>query len=158
MAVVNAETITALQIQLECIIEHEGVLSSPTAAVVLGGDTRSSSPGLLKAACEGVRLAGARVIDIGTCTTPMLHYHVLQANDSTMLPYLDRLVAGYKQLAPGGCTALASSGTCRCHWHPIVGSQHSSDHRRQWWHGVWHDASSWACCMAFVDVALLHHR
>ena len=42
--------------------------------VVLGGDNRPSSPALRQSVSQGVRAAGANVIDIGTVPTPVLYY------------------------------------------------------------------------------------
>lgn len=101
---VNAETDVELRGALQRVIESERVFPSADAAVVLAGDTRNSSPGLVQAAREGMQLAGVKVTDIGTCTTPMLHYHVLRENNPELQPYFDRLVDGYTRLVSGGRT------------------------------------------------------
>lgn len=44
--------------------------------VVVGRDMRATSPELLKAACEGMTLMGADVIDIGMSTTPLFSFTV----------------------------------------------------------------------------------
>lgn len=51
-------------------------LKGKTKEIIVGRDARLSSPILFKALSEGIISQGADVIDIGTCTNPMLIYAV----------------------------------------------------------------------------------
>lgn len=97
-AAANAESNAELSAVLNRVIEQEGVRLCEQSAVVLAGDTRESTAALMQAAREGVQLTGADVIDIGICTTPMLHYRVVRENDSQLEEYYTRLVNGFKRL------------------------------------------------------------
>lgn len=48
--------------------------------VLIGRDSRTSSPALFKAMCEGVTDRGCDVWDIGLCTTPTIYYAAPQLN------------------------------------------------------------------------------
>lgn len=52
------------------------------AAVMVGRDTRPSSPHLAELVLEGARVVGARALDRGELTTPQLHFLVFAANCS----------------------------------------------------------------------------
>lgn len=64
--------------------DEEGVpptASSPgSIRVLLGQDTRKSSPHLTSLVAKGVAAAGGVVQDLGLCTTPQVHWAVLQVN------------------------------------------------------------------------------
>lgn len=45
-------------------------------SVVIGQDARTSSPSLFESLSKGITDAGANVVNIGMCTTPMLNYSV----------------------------------------------------------------------------------
>lgn len=108
-AAANAETTVDLSAVLNHIIEQEGIKVCDPAAVVLAGDTRESTLALMQAAREGVKLTGAEVIDIGICTTPMLHYEVVRQNDAQLEEYYKRLVKGFSLLT-SGVTLKATMG------------------------------------------------
>ena len=46
-------------------------------SIALGRDSRVSGPSLLKAAAEGIALAGATAVDYGMCTTPAMYMAIL---------------------------------------------------------------------------------
>ena len=100
-AAANAESVGELSEVLNRVIQQEAVRPCEKAAVVLAGDTRESTPALMQAAREGVQLTGAEVMDIGICTTPMLHYQVVRTNDSKLDEYYHRLLNGFKRLTTG---------------------------------------------------------
>eukprot|EP00892_Ulva_mutabilis_P011143 jgi/Ulvmu1/8400/UM042_0107.1 len=100
-AVANASTDQELIDALQKVIETESISQAGSATVVIGGDTRPHTHELMQAACEGVELTGARVLNIGTCTTPVLHYSVLLQNQSDLAPYEERLVKAFQALTEG---------------------------------------------------------
>lgn len=100
-AVANANTDQELFDALQHVIENENITASANATVLIGGDTRPHTEALVHAACQGVELSGARVVNIGTCTTPVLHYSVLQHNQPSLAPYGQRLVEAFKCLTSG---------------------------------------------------------
>lgn len=46
--------------------------------LAVGRDVRASAPAVARAVCEGMSRAGAQVLDLGLCTTPMLYFAVGQ--------------------------------------------------------------------------------
>ncbi len=56
-------------------------------SIVVGRDMRASSPPLAEALIGGIRAAGADVIDLGLCTTPMLYFATgrLEASGGVMV-------------------------------------------------------------------------
>ncbi|MBI2900687.1 MAG: phosphomannomutase/phosphoglucomutase [Planctomycetes bacterium] len=46
--------------------------------LAVGRDVRISAPAVARAVCEGITRAGAHVLDLGMCTTPMLYFAVGQ--------------------------------------------------------------------------------
>lgn len=64
----------------ELIAKHKIPLGN-AAHVVVGRDTRPSSFGLFECACRGIEAYGGNVHDIGTVTTPQLHFVVKRLND-----------------------------------------------------------------------------
>jgi len=65
--------------QLSQIVEQFNIPESDSL-VVVGRDTRVSSPALSTACLAGVAAAGGRAQDIGVVTTPQLHYMVVCIN------------------------------------------------------------------------------
>ncbi len=61
------------------LVQAAGV---PGPRVVVGGDNRPSSPALVASLTEGLRSAGANVIELGTVPTPVVYWaeHELQAD------------------------------------------------------------------------------
>lgn len=55
-------------------VAANAVRSTGVTRVVVGRDARETSPALLEAAVEGIRLAGATAIDIGACTTSLFNF------------------------------------------------------------------------------------
>lgn len=78
--------------QLAAISVRHG-LAAAGGAVVVGRDTRQSSPGLSEALVRGVVAAGGAVTDLGVVTTPQLHYMVVATN--TNGGYGEPSVQGY---------------------------------------------------------------
>ena len=75
----------------------------------------------MQAARDGVQLTGAEVMDIGICTTPMLHYQVVRTNDSQLEEYYQRLVNGFKRLTTGAWQRhLRRTTLVCCNGHPGV--------------------------------------
>lgn len=64
----------------ELIAKYKIPLSN-AAHVVVGRDTRPSSFGLFECACRGIEAFGGTVHDIGTVTTPQLHFVVKRLNE-----------------------------------------------------------------------------
>ena len=74
---------------------------SDSIAVLLGQDTRASSPELAAAAAAGVRATGAIAVDVGLCSTPMLHYAVWEQGDDCFDGYYARLLDAFDTLTQG---------------------------------------------------------
>ena len=53
-------------------------LDKPKMKIAVGFDMRSSSPSLFQSLTKGIRDQGAKVVDIGLATTPMLYFSVIQ--------------------------------------------------------------------------------
>lgn len=86
----------AVVADIDKIVKENEIDLSESATVVIGRDTRESSPALAKAAADGVRAAGGTVLDFGVLTTPQLHYIVRCYNDpnygeATEDGYFDKL-------------------------------------------------------------------
>jgi len=88
--------------QLDQIVEQ---FSIPEIAsqVVVGRDTRVSSPALSQACLAGIAAAGGSSMDIGVVTTPQLHYMVVCINTkggygAPSLPgYYDKITTAFKK-------------------------------------------------------------
>lgn len=101
-AVANATTDQELLDALQHVITSENITQAVSSAtVVIGGDTRPHTQALMQAACQGVELTGARVLNIGTCTTPVLHYSVLLQNQRNLAVYEERLIQAFEVLTAG---------------------------------------------------------
>lgn len=94
--------------------ETAGIDASSAETVVpllyLGRDTRSHSSGFRDAMVQMAAALGARVVDLGVVTTPMLHHSVLHANfvrflPKTLIPPRPN-VDGYLELLAYSYTAL----------------------------------------------------
>lgn len=70
------------------------------AKVIIGYDTRPSSPRLVECVKRGIALLGGKIIDLGLVTTPQLHYEVYKNNhnDPNLPSYLDSLLIPFKEL------------------------------------------------------------
>jgi len=75
--------------------------------VIVGRDTRVSSPALSLAVVEGVKAAGGEVVDIGVVTTPQLHYMVVATNteggygEPSLPGYYGKIVNAFKKFMDG---------------------------------------------------------
>jgi phosphoacetylglucosamine mutase len=81
-----------LAAQLETTVKQHGIPGSG-GLVVVGRDTRLSSPALAEAARRGVAAAGGECVDLGVVTTPQLHYMVVATN--TKGAYGEPSIQGY---------------------------------------------------------------
>ena len=61
---------------LASIIETQNINLDLPAKVIVGQDTRASSPALTTLFISGAKALGATVVDLGIVTTPQLHYVV----------------------------------------------------------------------------------
>ena len=78
--------------QLEQIVAKYSI--PPTGGkVIVGRDTRVSSPALSEACVRGVEAVGGLVFDLGVVTTPQLHYMVVATN--TEGAYGEPTIEGY---------------------------------------------------------------
>lgn len=75
----NAEN-SNLKEKLKHICTNENIDLSIPATVIIGKDTRKSSPKLLEFASKGVEALNGTVINLGLVTTPQLHYAVVCTN------------------------------------------------------------------------------
>jgi phosphoacetylglucosamine mutase len=75
----------AMGLLQQLISTHSISLGTP-AHVVIGRDTRPSSFELFQCACRGVEAYGGTVHDIGTATTPQLHFVVKRMNEAMKNP------------------------------------------------------------------------
>jgi len=72
--------------------------------VILGRDTRQSSPTLSKACLKGIEAAGGWCVDLGVVTTPQLHYVVVATNsggaygEPTLQGYYAKISQAFKKL------------------------------------------------------------
>eukprot|EP00983_Pelagomonas_calceolata_P113785 1160021-Pelagomonas_calceolata.AAC.6 len=77
------------------LLQSESNLASPanpardtalgSLAVLVGCDTRPSSPVLTQAACEGIQAMGVRAVQLGQVTTPQLHFQ--EAHGRALIEY-----------------------------------------------------------------------
>lgn len=74
------------------------------ARVIIGRDTRKSSPILLNAVLAGIKALHGSVTDLGLVTTPQLHYVVVCTNtngaygDPTLQGYYSKLITVFKSI------------------------------------------------------------
>ncbi|XP_018399240.1 PREDICTED: phosphoacetylglucosamine mutase [Cyphomyrmex costatus] len=86
------------------ISTKENIDLSIPATVIIGRDTRKSSPILLKAALAGIKALNGNVTDLELVTTPQLHYVVVCTNtdgaygDPTLKGYYSKLAAVFKSI------------------------------------------------------------
>ncbi|KYN37087.1 Phosphoacetylglucosamine mutase [Trachymyrmex septentrionalis] len=86
------------------ISTKENIDLSVPATVIIGRDTRKSSPILLKAALAGIKALNGNVTDLGLVTTPQLHYVVVCTNtdgaygDPTLQGYYSKLATVFKSI------------------------------------------------------------
>ncbi|XP_031847021.1 phosphoglucomutase 3-like protein nst [Nomia melanderi] len=90
---------------LEEIIKEQNINMSITATVIIGRDTRESSPMLFDAAVAGIQsIPGGIVKDFGIVTTPQLHYLVACTNTNnkygnpTLHGYYEKLSKSFKHI------------------------------------------------------------
>ncbi|KAG5314298.1 AGM1 mutase, partial [Acromyrmex insinuator] len=86
------------------ISTKENIDLSVPATVIIGRDTRKSSPILLKGALAGIKALNGNVTDLGLVTTPQLHYVVVCTNtdgaygNPTLQGYYSKLAAVFKNI------------------------------------------------------------
>jgi len=91
-----------LPAQLDKIVEQFDIPECDSL-VVVGRDTRVSSPSLSTACLAGISAAGGRAQDIGVVSTPQLHYMVVCINtkggygDPSLPGYYDKITNAYKK-------------------------------------------------------------
>lgn len=85
-------------------IKEQNIDMSINATVIIGRDTRQSSPALLNAAISGIQALHGTVKDFGVVTTPQLHYLVVCTNtngsygDPTLRGYYEKLSNAFKHI------------------------------------------------------------
>jgi len=88
--------------QLDSIIE-EFKIPETKSLVIVGRDTRKSSPSLSSACLAGIAAAGGESKDIGEVTTPQLHYMVVCINtkggygEASLPGYYDKISNAFKK-------------------------------------------------------------
>jgi len=94
--------------QLNSIIKQFNITADPSnAQILVGRDTRSSSPRLSAAVVAGVTAAGGSYTDLGVVTTPQLHYMVVANNTDggygvpSLAGYYDKLTAAFNKFLAG---------------------------------------------------------
>lgn len=65
---------------LQQMIKEQNIATNFPASVIIGRDTRESSPSLSQAAIDGIKAMNGFVKDLGVVTTPQLHYVVACTN------------------------------------------------------------------------------
>ena len=80
---------------LHKIIKEQEINETSPATIILGRDTRKSSPQLAEATIKGINACNATLRDFGIVTTPQLHYLVVAINTNGF--YGDPSLAGYYQ-------------------------------------------------------------
>lgn len=86
------------------LLEAEGVAAPGPGVVLIGHDTRPSSPELAEAAAAGVRCLGVQPQMCGLLTTPQLHWMVMSRNRGEPCGEADyhaALAGAYAQLVKG---------------------------------------------------------
>ncbi|XP_066601785.1 phosphoacetylglucosamine mutase [Prorops nasuta] len=101
LANINDEGLISLLWQ---IINDNGIEMSMPVTIIIGRDTRKSSPLLLNAAISGIKALSGNVKDFGIITTPQLHYLVATTNTnadksfSSLESYYKKLGNGFKRI------------------------------------------------------------
>ncbi|XP_014470489.1 PREDICTED: phosphoacetylglucosamine mutase [Dinoponera quadriceps] len=99
----NAEN-SSLKEKLKQICTNENIDLSASATVVLGRDTRQTSPKLMELARKGVEALNGAVVNLELVTTPQLHYIVLCTNtngvygEPTLQGYYSKLATTFKSV------------------------------------------------------------
>ncbi|EFN76368.1 phosphoacetylglucosamine mutase [Harpegnathos saltator] len=99
----NAEN-SSLKERLQQICINEKIDLSVPATVIIGRDTRKTSPMLLKLARQGVEALNGTVINLELVTTPQLHYVVVCINtngvygEPTLQGYYSKLATMFKNI------------------------------------------------------------
>lgn len=86
---------------LDPLVDIDDVMRASNAVVVVGCDTRESSPKLAKLFISGVEIVGAKVINIDCVTTPQLHVAVCAYNkhdDVKVESYFTDIASAFKAL------------------------------------------------------------
>lgn len=104
---------------LSDLVDVDAAIAAESAVVVIGCDTRDSSPGLVDLVVKGVQAVGAKPIRLGVVTTPQLHIAV--RSRSLNLPceipdYFSGLADGFVSLVgkKGVSKALTSNLVVDC--------------------------------------------
>lgn len=93
-----------LSATIENFVKQFEIEMTDRVDILIGKDTRPSSPSLSKCVIDGVLALGGRPWDCGIVTTPMLHYFVAckntngQYGDPTPDGYYKKLVTAFKKL------------------------------------------------------------
>ncbi len=100
----------------EQLAEFLGKLADPLplaagGSVILGRDTRLSSPELAAAVADGVCVMGGELTDLGVVTTPQLHYVVACTNTNGM--YGRPTIEGYCEKLVGALERIAAAASSR---------------------------------------------
>lgn len=86
------------------IVSELGIEMTQRVEILVGKDTRPSSPSLAKALCDGILALSGKPIDYGIVTTPQLHYFVYCRNTyhqygaPTEEGYYTKLCTAFKKL------------------------------------------------------------
>ncbi|XP_033227508.1 phosphoacetylglucosamine mutase [Belonocnema kinseyi] len=89
---------------LRKVIKDQGINEAAPATIILGRDTRKSSPKLAEAAIKGIDACHATLKDFGIVNTPQLHYLVVAVNtngeygDSSLSGYYQKLSTAFKNI------------------------------------------------------------
>lgn len=95
--------------KLRKIIKELEIDENLPATIILGRDTRISSPRLANCAIEGINACRATLRDFGIVTTPQLHYLVASINtngsygEPSLSGYYQKLTAAFKNIR-GNCS------------------------------------------------------
>lgn len=90
------------KLQNTCTSENIGLFVPAT--VIIGRDTRKTSPRLLELARQGVEALNGTVVNLGLVTTPQLHYAVVCTNtngaygEPTLQGYYSKLTTMFKSI------------------------------------------------------------
>ena len=92
------------------IVAREVIDVGDRADVIIGQDTRPTSPALAATAAAGAEALHATVHRAGVCTTPQLHFAVWRQRDGWGGAYRERLTAALATLTAG----VLDNGDGRC--------------------------------------------
>ena len=133
------------------IVDYASALATHIqgGAVVVGRDTRYSSPMVYSAAISGLLNAGCDIIDLGICPTPMVQFAVRHYDAAAGLS----ITGGHKKAGWNSLNIINSEGSI---FDPLSGQTvldifHSKDFLKADWQGMGKITQSDSFLLAYLD-------